>query len=51
MYSMHSDPMLCILEKMYTFVSVKCSHYKILFQCLRILEVNLKLEIRMSFSM
>ena len=39
-YSMYCDPL-----KMYTVVSVKC-----LFQCLRILEVNLNLEVRMSFK-
>ena len=41
MYSTYSDPNVCFSQ---VFI------YKSLIQCLRILEVNLKLEVRMSFK-
>ena len=43
MYSMYSDPNVNICFSQ-VFI------YKSLIQCLRILEVNLKLEVRMSFK-
>ena len=49
MYSMHSDLLLYILENVYSCFS-QVFTYKSLFQCLQILEVNLKLEVRMSFK-
>ena len=49
MYSKHSDPMLCILENVHSCFS-QVFTCKGLFQCLQIIEVNLKLEVRMSFK-
>ena len=49
MDSMHSDPLLCILENVYSCFS-QVFTYKHLFQCLQILEMTLKLEVRMSFK-